>query len=311
MKPANQTYLMRRVAWAHNLTRLPKPCWRFTGSGDRPCDAPQSPLDYWLQPWKYHHVSIRVFYDYWAWSLVDWASPLVYVDSAPREFEFRDGAWVEVMRFAERVTYVGSDGLNYGVWFWVTPGSDVSINIGRAVRFDDKKTATEWAAKHRPPNTTLDCLTQAEHDNCDTHDDAWFAAAARAQGYDSMLVRRKLIKFGHVSGRPSDVIELILAPPHPLPEQTSACPAAIEFRRANGSGTCTCNGTAEMLACHETAGSGAGSFEPRPGFGRRQASITIVGIAGGVGAIALLVGACVSAFRVRRAWKRKHWLIVR
>tara|TARA_B100001173_G_scaffold216586_1_gene187111 strand:- start:1577 stop:2641 length:1065 start_codon:yes stop_codon:yes gene_type:complete len=305
MLPEDQTYHMRRVAWAHNLTQLPNPCWRFTGSGDRPCDEPLSPLYYWLTLWKYPHVSTRMIYDYWAWSLVDWASPLVYVDSVPQPIELRDGAWVEVMRFAERVTYVGSDGLDYGVWFWVTPGSGVSINIGHAIRFDDKKTATKWAWRNHPSNTSLPCLTEAEHDNCNTHDDLWFAAAARAAGYDSMLVRRKLIKFGHVSGRPSDVIELILAPPHPVPEQASACPAPVEFRRANGSAPCTCNRSAEMLACYEFGGATAGSVTPRPGFGRRQIAITAVGVAGGAGAIAALIGAYVGMVALLRTFRKR------
>ena len=287
--PQNHTFLIRRVAV--NPQRLPSPCYRFTGSGDRPCDAPYTPLEYAFAPWSYT-VRPDAMLLYWSWSKIDVHNPLVYVDHKAQPMAFADHSWVEVTRYAERTSYVGSDGGGYGVWYWLLPGTGVTVNIGRALRFEDKREAIHWANHHHPRNTSLNCM-EFDNDSCDTHPDALFCAAARFHGYNSVIVRRDWIKFGHVSGSHSDVIELILCPPTEPPEQVLACPPTIEHRLAGGVPGCTCNRSAELLACEENGDTGSWSmvndYGTRPVAVVGLASATFVGgpIALGIALLAL------------------------
>jgi hypothetical protein len=95
--PQNHTFLIRRVAV--NPQRLPSPCYRFTGSGDRPCDAPYTPLEYAFAPWSYT-VRPDAMLLYWSWSKIDVHNPLVYVDHKAQPMAFADHSWVEVTRYA-------------------------------------------------------------------------------------------------------------------------------------------------------------------------------------------------------------------
>lgn len=269
--PQSYNFSIRRVAMQPAVP--PSPCYRFTGSGDRPCDEPYTPMKYALAPWTYP-VRPDAMLLYWSWSRIDTHNPLVYVDLRAQPMAFPDGSWVEVARYAERTSYVGSDGGGYGVWYWLVPGSGVSVNIGRALRFKDKREAIHWANHHHPKNTTLKCM-DFDNDSCDTHPDALFCAAARFHSYDSVIVRRDWIKFGHVSGSRSDVIELIVCPPTEPPEQILACPPSIEHRLAGGLARCTCNASAELLACEENGHTG--SYPMVGDYGTRP--IAVVGLA--------------------------------
>lgn len=226
-------------------------------------------MKYALAPWSYP-VRVDAMLLYWSWSQIDTQNPYIYVDQHSRPMAFPDHSWVEVARYAERTSYVGSDGGGYGIWYWLVPGTGVAVNIGRSVRFEEKKHAIHWANHHAPPNTTLSCL-DFENDSCDTHDDSLLCAAARHFNFDSMIVRRKWIKMGHVSGSHSDILELILCPTVEPEEQTSACPPAIEHRLAGGLASCSCNRSAELLACKEL--NDTGSFMLAGDYGTRPASI--------------------------------------
>lgn len=247
-------YSIRRVAV--NPSKLPKPCYRFTGAGDRPCDMTHTPLSYGLWPFS-QPTRLDAMLMYWSWSKIDVKNKIVYIDDEPKQFNFPDKSWVEVARYAERTSYVGSDGGGYGIWYWTTPGSNLSVNIGRAVRFEDKSKAIAWASRNAPRNSSLACLGFSEHESCGNHDDTMFCAAARERGYNSMLVKRKRIKFGHYSGRLSDVVELILCPHQEPPEQTTCCPIMVALRLGDGRGACTCNASGELSNCMQTGFNGA------------------------------------------------------
>lgn len=294
--PLNHTFLIRRVAFTPHP--LPSPCFRFTGSGDRPCDELYTPLAYALLPWTYPVRPDRMLL-YWSWSRIDTSNPLVYTDHRSRPMAFPDHAWVEVARYAERTSYVGSDGGGYGVWYWLLPGTGVSVNIGRSVRFADKREAIHWANTHHPRNTTLKCM-EFDNDSCDTHPDALFCAAARHHQFDSVIVRRDWVKFGHVSGSHSDVIELILCPPTEPPEQVLSCPPSIEHRLAGGHSRCTCNATGELLACKENGHSG--SFGLADDYGTRPVAVVGVAFTAFIGA-PLLTGLGIVALMRRRRWR--------
>ena len=149
--------------------------------------------------------------------------------------------------------------------------------MGRALRFLNKNEAIHWANTHHPTGTTLDCM-QFDRDSCDTHPDALFCAAARHNEFDSIIVRRDLIKFGHVSGSHSDVIELILCPTVEAPEQLLACPPSVEHRLAGGLSSCTCNATGELLARKENGH--AGSYAMAGDYGTRP--VAVIGLASAV-----------------------------
>lgn len=288
-------FSVRRVT--RNSSSFPsRGCFRFTGSGDRPCNQPYTPLSYAVIPWTFS-VRVDAMLLYWSWSLIDTQNPFVYMDEKARPMAFPDHSWVEVARYAERTSYVGSDGGGYGIWYWLLPGSGVSVNIGRALRFYDKREAIHWANFHHPQNATLNCM-EFEHDSCDTHPDALFCAAARYHDFNSIIVRRDWIKFGHVSGSESDVIELILCPSVEPEEQTTACPAMIEHRTTGGRTGCTCNRSAELLSCVNSGHSG--SFSMASDYGTRPAVIVSLAVL-----LYLLVplGLCLGAtvlFRRRR-----------
>jgi len=264
-------FSIRRVAV--NPFNLPKPCYRFTGHGDRPCDMKYTPLSYGLWPFS-HPTRLDAMLLYWSWSKIDVENKIVYVDDEPKEFSFLDDSWVEVARYAERTSYVGSDGGGYGIWYWVTPGSNLSVNIGKAIRFYDKKDAIAWSNANAPRNSSLACLEFVDHESCGNHDDTMFCAAARARGYNSMLVKRKWIKFGHYSGRRSDVIELIHCPKEEPPEQTTCCPEMVTLRLGNGKDTCTCNTSGELSSCLETGFNGA--VDMADDYGNRPVEIVSV-----------------------------------
>lgn len=292
----NHTFSFRLVA--RSPRPLPSPCFRFTGSGDRPCNTPQTPMNYAVTPWTYP-VSMQSMLFYWSWSKIDASNPLVYTDLHLHPMAFTDHSWVEVVRYAERTTYVGSDGGGYGVWYWLLPGGGVSVNIGRSLRFNDKRKAIRWANTHHPQNTTLKCM-EFEHDSCDTHTDALFCAAARFHAYNSIIVRRDWVKYSHVSGSQSDVIELILCPTTEPAEQVLACPPSIEHRLADGQTRCTCNATGELLACKENGHTG--SFKLAEDYGTRPVAIIGASFAVFIG-IPLLIGAgIVAARRSFRNW---------
>ena len=257
-------------------------------------------MKYALMPWTIP-TRMDAALLYWSWSKIDTQNPLVYIDQHARPMAFPDNTWVEVVRYAERTSYVGSDGGGYGLWYWLVPGSGVTVNIGRSIRFDNKREAIHWANTHHPTNTTLKCM-EFENDSCDTHPDALFCAAARYHQFNSLIVRRDWIKMGHVSGSHSDILELILCPGVEPEEQTSACPAAIEHRLAGGLSSCTCNRSAELLACKELNDTGsfmlAGDYGTRPSTIVGLASATFLGLplAVGVGVLTLS-----RRFRGRRA----------
>lgn len=287
----NFTFYFRHVVRVRNTTVLPSPCYRFTGSGDRPCEHTHTPLAYALAPWAYP-ARVNSMLLFWSWSLLDVSNPYVFVDMVPRPHVLRDHAWVEVVRYAERTSYVGSDGAGYGVWFFLVPGSGVMVNIGRAIRFDNKLQAIDWSVK-TATNTTLACASTGMA-SCTTHDDTYFCAAARLKGYDSMLAWRDNAYPGspHYSGRRSDMVELIVCPAEEPPEQRTACPP-LAFRSAEG-GRCTCSQDSEILTCIESGDFGrvprADDYGTRP--------LMIGGIFFGVWGIAMLV-ACVLAVRMR------------
>ena len=106
-----------RVLNYSNATDLPTPCFRWTGSGDRPCELPKAPLYYGLAPWLWPRTSPIIFLRYWSWSLGDPYNPYVYKQTTPLAFTFGDNAWVEVARYAQHTSYVGSDGAGYGKRF--------------------------------------------------------------------------------------------------------------------------------------------------------------------------------------------------
>jgi hypothetical protein len=265
----NHTFFFRHVVRVLNTTTssaLPSPCYRFTGSGDRPCDRDYTPLEIALVPWIYPaRIDSMLFC--WSWSLLDVSNPYVFVDSTPRPTVLRDHAWIEVARYAERTSYVGSDGGGYGLWFWVVPGSGVRVNIGRAVRFDNKFYAIDWGIK-RAADVTLNCETSGMA-SCLEHADTYICAAARMESYDSVIIWRDPTYPGspHYSGLRSDVLELIVCPKDEPPEQTTACPTMLSFRNASG-GPCTCNEDAELLTCIETGDFGrvsmANDYGTRP-----------------------------------------------
>lgn len=266
--PESFEFSIRRVAVAP--TSLPSPCYRFTGAGDRPCEQRRTPLSYGLWPFS-AKARLDAMLMYWSWSKIDVENPIVYADAAPRPIALLDHSWVEVARYAERTSYVGSDGGGYGLWYWVTPGSNLSVNVGAAVRFENKHQAIKWANWNAGSNVSLDCLDFSEHESCADHDDTLFCAAVRARGLDSMMVKRKRIKFGHVSGRHSDVIELIYCPPEEPPEQTSCCPSMVELRLADGKTACTCNASGAVSNCLETGFDGAVAMADD--YGNRPAQI--------------------------------------
>ena len=139
---------------------------------------------------------------------------------------------------------------------------------------------------------------QFDRDSCDTHPDALFCAAARHNEFDSIIVRRDLIKFGHVSGSHSDVIELILCPTVEAPEQLLACPPSVEHRLAGGLSSCTCNATGELLARKENGH--AGSYAMVGDYGTRP--VAVIGLASAVfisGPLAVGVGVLALWRRVR------------
>lgn len=260
----NHTFFFRRVTrvidyWntSTNATAargtLPSPCWRWTGSGDRPCDEPYTPLSYAIAPWQYAHVRLDAMALYWSWSRADPFNPYVYTESVAQPYQFPDYSLVEVGRYAERTSYVGSDGSGYGIWFWTMPGSGVSVNIGRALRFDNKHDAIRWS-RSVALGITLNCTTTSMA-SCLEHDDLLLCPAAKAAGFDSVLVRRYRIKLGHVSGLLSDMVELILCPAEEPPEQRTACPSMLTFQTASG-GPCTCSQEAELLTCVESGDDG-------------------------------------------------------
>lgn len=284
-----------RVLNYSNATNLPAPCFRWTGSGDRPCELPNAPLHYGLVPWMWPRTSPIIFLRYWSWSLGDSSNPYVYSTSVPRAYTFRDHSWVEVARYAERTSYVGSDGAGYGIWYWVMPGSGVRVNIGRAVRFSNKIDAIDWS-RAVAGGEQINC-TSTGMASCTEHDDTYFCKAARMQGFNSVLTKRYMEKLSHLSGLRSDMIELIICPEAEPPEQTTACPAMLDYQTSSG-GPCTCNPDGELLSCVESGDSGfmklSDSYGVRPVTTLSIFAITNVGVG------LVLVYTCVVVWMGRR-----------
>ena len=292
------TFYFRHVMRVRNKTgtTLPVPCYRFSGSGDRPCGVDYTPLLYGLIPFAYP-ARVDSMLIYWSWSLLDTQDPFVFIDQTPRPTVLSDHSWVEVARYAERTSYVGSDGAGYGVWFFLVPGSGVRVNIGRSIRFDNKLHAVAWSQK-MASQIKLGCENTGMA-SCLQHEDMYFCAAARLKGYDSMVVWHDPAYPGtpHYSGLRSDNVELVLCRKEEPPEQRTACPSMIEFRDENG-GACTCNPEAELLSCIESGDSGR--VVPAHDYGTRP--IIIVSIFVTTYSL-LLLPCCVG---VRWWWRRRR-----
>eukprot|EP00547_Thalassionema_nitzschioides_P010657 CAMPEP_0194257592 /NCGR_PEP_ID=MMETSP0158-20130606/39415_1 /TAXON_ID=33649 /ORGANISM="Thalassionema nitzschioides, Strain L26-B" /LENGTH=217 /DNA_ID=CAMNT_0038996693 /DNA_START=39 /DNA_END=689 /DNA_ORIENTATION=+ len=106
-------------------------CYYFTGLGDRPCVCPTSNPDDTPPPktWGIPASSeVNVFY---------------YQNDIPFDLDIvEDHSWVEVMRWKEwagKDRQGDGDGGRYGTWFFAMPGSGISVNIGKAIRFSNRK----------------------------------------------------------------------------------------------------------------------------------------------------------------------------
>lgn len=296
-------YAFRRVRRRANASApLPADCFRFTGSGDRPCAAASTPMSYALTPWNWASTSKIAIVSHWSWSKTDAFNPYIYMDATPMPYDFADGALVEVIRYAERTSYVGGDGNGYGAWYWVAPGSGVAVNIGKAIRFEYKHDAIEWSVGVAFGERVA---CEEAGDKCTEHDDILFCAAARSQGYDSILTRRMPEKLVHVSGRVSDMVELIVCPIEMLPAQHSACVDDVTMSRFESAGfdACTCNPEAEVATCTESGDLGRVSMTSD--YGTTHA-LTIIGLAVGIYLIVplLLLGVCWWRRRGRREGRR-------
>ena len=241
---------------------------------------------------------------FWSWSLLDTHNPYVYVDAAPRPFVFKDHSLVEVARFAQRTSYVGSDGNGYGIWFWVTPGSGIAVNIGKCLRFEDKNSAVEWS-QNVAAGTELACASTGLK-SCTVAKDTLFCAAARKQGYDSILSWRDRTYYGspHVSGRRSDIVELILCPKEEPPELKTVCPDEVQYvQYSTGTGQkCTCNAKAEIATCLESGDDGRVPLADD--YGTRF--VAVVSVAGVVYGIPTVVGSAFAVLAGARLWRRRR-----
>ena len=282
-------------------SRLPTPCYRWTGSGDRPCETPRAPLIYGLAPWLYPNIPPIIFLRYWSWSKGDAHNPYVYNRTSPLSYSFPDNSWVEVVRFAAHTSYVGSDGAGYGLWFWIVPGSGVRVNIGNSIRFVDKRLAVQWS-KQVAGNAQLNC-TSTGSASCTEHDDIFFCAAARLRGYDSIITRRHFIKMAHLSGQPSDMLELILCPPEEPSEQKTACPSMLAYQTAGG-GDCTCNPEGELLSCMESGDRGLLTLDDN--YGTRPITTISIFLVTNVGFWVLFIGVCIVLCRRMATRRRKE-----
>jgi len=295
--------VVRVIDYSNYTTKsaLQSPCYRWTGCGDRPCEMPKAPLHYGLAPWRYPNISPIIFLRYWSWSLGDAYNPYVYNTISPLSYSFPDFSWVEVVRFAARTSYVGSDGAGYGLWFWIVPGSGVRVNIGKSIRFVDKTLAVEWS-KQVAGNTQLNC-TSTDSASCTEHDDIFFCTAARLHGYDSIITKRHFIKMAHLSGRSSDMLELILCPPEEPPEQKTACPSMLSYRSAGG-GNCTCNPDGEILSCMESGDRGLLALDDS--YGTRPITTISIFLITNIGLVTVFIYVCIVLCRQMATRRRKE-----
>lgn len=233
---ANHTFHVKHVSRTIGSNRS---CYRFTGFGDRPCEQEDVPVWYGLLPswfwWLFH----------WNWSRVDAHNPLVYTDAIV-PVQLLDFSWVEVVRYSSHVTGVGTDGGNYGVWHFLAIGSGVSVNIGRAIRFDNKHKARLWSQLDSTAGT-LPCQEFAH--SCADYKDVYFCVAARKNGYDSVITRD--LSSMHTSLTDHQIIEVVICLRDDTREQEYACADSVEYRLGDGIHECTCNSSREILGCVE------------------------------------------------------------
>lgn len=240
---------------------------------------------------------------FWSWSKVDVFNPFVYTDEHPVPYVYKDHSLVEVTRFAQRTGYVGSDGAGYGLWFWVLPGSGVAVNIGKAIRFSNKNDAIVWSQRVAK-KSELACATTGMQ-SCTVAADTYFCAAARIEGYDSVISWRDRTYYGspHVSGVRSDIVELILCPVEEPPEQTTACPSMITFYRTAG-GRCTCHNNSEILTCLESGDEGRVAMAAD--YGTRIVSVVSVGVA--IYVLPAATGVAFAVLATIHFWRRRSKL---
>lgn len=296
MVPANFNFSFRTVSSNQSLAL--QPCYAFTGDGDRPCHVGYPSLSYaLLSPYKYTVYDAVWWSTKWSWSKVDVEAPYVYVTRASTPTHFLDDTWVEVARYAEHTSHVGSDGGGYGVWHYILPGTSQTVNIGKSIRFLSKSAALEWAKKHYPRDTKMACM-EFGHDSCNVHDDRTLCPAARAQNLNSVIVRKIDSTHCHVSGSTSDILELILCPAVDLPELLTACPPQVEYRLADRRRACTCNSTGEVLACYENGDTG--SYAMTTDYGTRVVLMVAIECFALLLPFVLLMGAATVARRALR-----------
>lgn len=234
---ANHTFHIKRVS----RTQRPSPCYRFTGFGDRPCDQKEAPLLYgWWPAWFW-------WLRHWNWSRVDSHNLVVYTDAAAVPVTISDFSWVEVLRYAPHVHQRGTDGGGYGIWHFLAVGSGVSVNVGRAIRFDDKHRAARWSESFGDNVEEMQCASLAS--SCTFAKDALLCAAARRNGFDSVITRDTGSQ--HTSPAFHEIIEIVVCPHGETREQPSACADTVEYRLGDGIRNCTCGTSQEMLGCVE------------------------------------------------------------
>jgi len=181
-------------------------CAVFTGAGSRPCGQ--------SEPLSWAMLRILQQRPMWCWTAHDLTSPLFLETTRHLVPEIRDHDRVGVVRYsAHTAPGLGCDGGGYGVWFFVMPGSDVEVDVGRILTFDTKIQAIEFAQQQTNLNATytLPC-TQWNNEvgpRCEQHGDTELCEAVRRVGRDSALIRN--INYGRDAVQPTGTrTELIL-----------------------------------------------------------------------------------------------------
>lgn len=183
-------------------------CAVFTGAGSRPCNTSE-PL--W---WAVLRILKRR--PTWCSTAHDLASPLYLETTRYVVPEIRDHDRVGVVRYGAGASVDwGCDGGGYGVWFFVMPGSEVEVEVGRILSFNTKAQSLEFmrqqmgtrnATSYTPPCARWNSDAGPR---CDQHSDVNLCEAVRRVGRDSVLIRN--VNYGYDAIQPVGTrMELIL-----------------------------------------------------------------------------------------------------
>ena len=149
------------------------------------------------------------------------------------------------------------DGGRYGTWFFAMPGSGIFVNIGKAIRFSNRKKANILKPEKRDRRKGAKKLSTAKHrerlgGTLGTPKDWFYCIGARQLGYDTVIVSTDDAWYlKHHSGIKRNQLEVTIC--GDMNNTNTLCPTSFELRtnmvHGNYSERCICDEAQPYLTC--------------------------------------------------------------